>query len=78
MVADGEAEWVDDGPRAAVYVWWKRKEEWAAAIMDWVSSALRLRRWGRTEGGREKKRKADGFVLAAMGRLKVPDRRALC
>ncbi|KAI5310781.1 hypothetical protein KEM55_002142 [Ascosphaera atra] len=35
--AEGEkrAEWID-GTKATAYIWWRRPEEWAEVISDWV------------------------------------------
>jgi ESCRT-II complex subunit VPS25 len=37
------AEWVDGaGGKGVVWVWWRRPEEWAGIIGDWVSRFLRF------------------------------------
>ncbi|KAE8152134.1 ESCRT-II complex, vps25 subunit [Aspergillus avenaceus] len=37
MVGDGRAEWVDSG-KGVVWIWWRRPEEWAGLLVDWVES----------------------------------------
>ncbi|KAL2810451.1 ESCRT-II complex, vps25 subunit [Aspergillus granulosus] len=32
------AEWIDGGNKGAVWIWWRRPEEWAGAIAEWVES----------------------------------------
>jgi ESCRT-II complex subunit VPS25 len=36
---DGRAEWIEAGnqaPKTVAWIWWRRPEEWADAIADWV------------------------------------------
>lgn len=36
------AEWVDGGDKTVVWVWWKRPEEWAGLLVDWVDFLFQL------------------------------------
>lgn len=36
------AEWIDGGDKTVVWVWWRRPEEWAGLLADWVCSILSL------------------------------------
>jgi ESCRT-II complex subunit VPS25 len=55
---DGRAEWIEGGGKEAAkegkvraWIWWRRPEEWAGVIADWVSD-MRGREWeGRGERG---------------------------
>jgi len=42
LVAQGQAAWVEPpaAPKSAVWVYWKRPDEWATAIYDWVRLSL--------------------------------------
>lgn len=31
------AEWIDSGSKSAAWIWWRRPEEWAGLLVDWVS-----------------------------------------
>ncbi|RMJ27254.1 Vacuolar protein-sorting-associated protein, partial [Aspergillus sp. HF37] len=30
------AEWIDPATKSAAWIWWRRPEEWAAVLVDWV------------------------------------------
>ncbi|ODM22697.1 hypothetical protein SI65_00286 [Aspergillus cristatus] len=32
------AEWIDGGSKTVVWVWWRRPEEWAGILADWVEA----------------------------------------
>ncbi|XRM39602.1 hypothetical protein ABZX51_002953 [Aspergillus tubingensis] len=32
------AEWIDGGSKSVAWIWWKRPEEWAGLIADWVEN----------------------------------------
>ncbi|CEN59684.1 Putative DUF852 domain protein [Aspergillus calidoustus] len=32
------AEWIDGGNKGAAWIWWRRPEEWAGAIAEWVEN----------------------------------------
>lgn len=34
------AEWIDPATKSAAWIWWRRPEEWAAVLVDWVSGSL--------------------------------------
>lgn len=34
------AEWIDAAGKSAAWIWWRRPEEWAGVLMDWVSGRL--------------------------------------
>lgn len=31
------AEWIDGGSKTVAWVWWRRPEEWAGILADWVN-----------------------------------------
>lgn len=31
------AEWIDGGSKSVAWIWWRRPEEWAGIVADWVS-----------------------------------------
>ncbi|KAJ1552326.1 Vacuolar protein-sorting-associated protein 25, partial [Cladochytrium tenue] len=35
LVANGRAQWLNPGSKQRCIIWWRRPEEWAAAIYDW-------------------------------------------
>lgn len=34
------AEWIDGASKSVAWIWWKRPEEWAGLIADWVCILL--------------------------------------
>ncbi|EAW10657.1 ESCRT-II subunit protein VPS25 [Aspergillus clavatus NRRL 1] len=32
------AEWIDGGDKTAAWIWWRRPEEWAGIVADWVEA----------------------------------------
>lgn len=36
------AEWIDGGDKTVVWIWWRRPEEWAGLLADWVRVFLFL------------------------------------
>lgn len=32
------AEWIDGGGKTVAWVWWRRPEEWAGILADWVEA----------------------------------------
>ncbi|PWY80634.1 ESCRT-II complex, vps25 subunit [Aspergillus heteromorphus CBS 117.55] len=32
------AEWIDGGKKTVAWIWWKRPEEWAGVVADWVEN----------------------------------------
>ena len=47
MVTEGSMEW-GDKERSSTIVYWRRPEEWAGAILEWVSVGNQK---GRVDGG---------------------------
>lgn len=36
----GRAEWIDKSSKTVAWVWWRRPEEWAGVVLDWVCSSF--------------------------------------
>lgn len=36
------AEWIDGGDKTVVWIWWRRPEEWAGLLVDWVGFLFQL------------------------------------
>lgn len=32
------AEWIDGGSKSVAWIWWRRPEEWAGIVADWVEA----------------------------------------
>lgn len=59
------AEWIDPGSKTSAWIWWRRPEEWAGFLVDWVSRGALV--WLFIDW--------DGLLMMVSIRLKVLRRR---